>query len=69
MLTKGEKEGGRDKLGVCDQQIHTTMYKIDKQQRYSVQHRKIQPLFKWSIIYKNIESLCCIPEINIINQL
>ena len=22
--------------------------------------------FKWSIIYKNIESLCCTPETNII---
>ena len=36
------------------------MYKIIKQQGYIVQHREIQPLFdthfKWSIIYKNIES-------------
>ena len=30
MVTKGER--GRDKLGVWDQQIHTTIYKIDKQQ-------------------------------------
>ena len=37
-----------------------TMYKINKQQRYIVQRREIQPLFcnklKWSIIYKNIDS-------------
>ena len=37
-----------------------TMYKINKQQRYIVQHREIQPLFcnklKWSIIYKNTDS-------------
>ena len=31
MVTKGEKGGG-DKLGVWDQQIQTTIYKIDKQQ-------------------------------------
>ena len=30
-VTRGEK-GMRDKLGVWDQQIHTTIYKIDKQQ-------------------------------------
>ena len=45
-----------------------TMYKINKQQRYIEQHREIQPLFcnklKWSIIYKNIDSLCCMPETN-----
>ena len=49
------------------------MYKINKQQIYIVQHREIQPLFynnfKWSIIYKNIESLCCTPETNKILQI
>ena len=58
-----EKGVGRVKIGVQDQEIQTTMYKIDKQQAYIVQHREIQPLFchnfKWSITYKNIESLCC----------
>ena len=62
---------GRGKIGVCDQEIQTTMHKIDKQQGYIAQHRKIQPLFcnnfKGSIIYKNTESLCCIPEINTVN--
>ena len=32
------KWGGGDKLGVWDQQIHTTIYKIDKQQGPTVQH-------------------------------
>ena len=31
MVTEGET-GGRDKLGVGDQHIHTTIYKIDNQQ-------------------------------------
>ena len=38
-LSKGERELGRDKLGVWDQQKQTTMYKIDKQQRPTVQHK------------------------------
>ena len=38
MVIKG---WGRDKLGVSDQQIQTTIYKIDKQQGPIVQHRKI----------------------------
>ena len=51
------------------------MYEINKQQGYMVQHRELQLLFcnnvKWSILHKNIECLCCIPESNIIfvNQL
>ena len=49
------------------------MYKINKQLEYIVQHRKIEPLFcnnfQKSIIYKNVESLCCISEINMVNQL
>ena len=31
MVIKGES-GGRDKLGVWDKHIHTTVYKIDNQQ-------------------------------------
>ena len=31
MVTKGGG-GGRDKLGVWDKHIHTTVYKIDNQQ-------------------------------------
>ena len=37
VVTKWEKEEERDKLGVWDQQ---TMCETDKQQGYTVQHRK-----------------------------
>ena len=39
MVTKREKERGRDKLEVWDEQIHTTMHIIDKQQGPTVQTR------------------------------
>ena len=39
MVAKGEKGG--DKLGIWDQQIHTTIYKIDKQQGPTVQHNEL----------------------------
>ena len=65
--------GERGKIGVGDSEAQTTMYKVSKLQGYIVQYREIQPIFynnfKWNIIYKNIESLCCIPETNIVNQL
>ena len=32
MVTRGERECGRDKLQAWNQQIQTTIYKIDKQQ-------------------------------------
>ena len=31
MVTKGETWGGRDKLGVWDEHVHTTICKIDNQ--------------------------------------
>ena len=34
-------KGGRDKLGVWDEQKHTTVYKIDKQQGPTVEHREL----------------------------
>ena len=34
-------QGRRDKLEVWDQQIHTTIYKIGKQQGPTVQHREL----------------------------
>ena len=43
-LPKVEAGCGRDKLGVWDQQIHTTIYKIDKQQGPTVQHRELQSI-------------------------
>ena len=49
------------------------MYEIDKQQRNNIPFRKIWSLFgnnfKESIIYKNIESLCCTLKIIIILQI
>ena len=36
MVTKGERWGGRDKLGVWDLHKHTTIYKIDNQQGSTV---------------------------------
>ena len=41
---RGGRWGGRDKLGVWDQQIHT-VYKIDKQQGPTVQHRELYSIF------------------------
>ena len=75
MDTSEERERGRNKLSVWDYKIQNTMYEINKQQRYMVQHRELQLLFcnyvKCSIIHKNIECLCCISESSIIfvNQL
>ena len=40
-VTKGERRWDRDKLGVWNQQIQITMYKIDKQQSPTVQHREL----------------------------
>ena len=45
VVTKGERELGRDKLGVWDKQIYTTSYKIDKQQSPTVEHRELYSIF------------------------
>ena len=37
--------GGKDKLGVWDQQIHTTIYKIDNQEGPTVQHRDLYSIY------------------------
>ena len=34
-------KGDRDKLGVWDKQIHTIIYKIDKQQEFTVEHKEL----------------------------
>ena len=36
VVTKGDKEGEMDKLGVWDLEIQTTIYKIGKQQGYTM---------------------------------
>ena len=38
-LPKGK--GGGDKLGVWNQEIQATIYKIDKQQGFTVEHREL----------------------------
>ena len=40
MVTKREK-CGRNKLGIWDEQSHTTTYKKDKQQAHAVEHREL----------------------------
>ena len=40
MVTSGEREVGRGKIGVEDSEVQTTMYKISKVQRFIVQHRE-----------------------------
>ena len=63
----GERVGQDRGMGLREK---TLMYKIDKREGYTVQHREIEPLlwsnFKWNIIYKNIESFCGILETDII---
>ena len=62
-LGEGRRRWGEIEYGIKRQ---ATLYKIDKQQGYIEQHRKIYSLFcnncKWSIISKKVEALCCTPE-------
>ena len=39
--TYGYQSRKGDKLGVWDQQIQTTIYKIDKQEGHTVEHREL----------------------------
>ena len=41
LAIKGERGWGMGKLGVWHQQIKTTIYKVDKQQSPTVQHREL----------------------------
>ena len=43
-------KAGGDKVGVWDQQIQTTIYKIDKQQGPTVQHREL-----YSVSFNNLQ--------------
>ena len=40
-VAKGEGGWGRDGLGVWDQQMQTIIYRMDKQQGPTVQHREL----------------------------
>ena len=46
-VTKGV--GGGDKLGVWDQQVQITVYKIDKQQGPTVQHGELYSISRNNI--------------------
>ena len=44
VVTKGEIGWGRNKLGIWDQHIQTTKYKIGKQQGPTLQHRELSSI-------------------------
>ena len=39
-IQRGEREGGRSQIRVEEQEVQTTMYKINKLQGYMAQHRE-----------------------------
>ena len=45
MVTSGERERGRSKIGVGDYEAQTTMHKINKLQGYIVQYREYSQYF------------------------
>ena len=66
---------GKEKLGVWDWHIHTTIFKTDNQQGPTIQHRELCSLFCNNLNGKRIwkrtdtcicitESLCCTAETN-----
>ena len=67
-LTVGTVEGGGERQGYGTERhkLLNTMYKIDKQQRHTVQPRESACNdFKRSTSCKNTESLCCTPVTNV----
>ena len=40
VVAKGQERWGRDGLGVWDQQMQSSIYRMDKQQGPTVQHRE-----------------------------
>ena len=59
MFTKGGRSG-RDKLGVWDYHTHRAIYKRDKQQGPTVQHRELYSVssnnLKWNGVQKSIHT-------------
>ena len=41
MITGGERKGARDNVCTQDREIRTSLYKIDKQQGYIIQHKEL----------------------------
>ena len=72
MVTKGERGLERDKLGVWDQQIQATIYKVNKVLLYSTGNYTQYPVTnhngkeyeKEYLCICITESLCCTPETN-----
>ena len=50
MVTTGERNEGREKKGVGDYKVQTTIYNINKLQEYIVQHREYSQCFIITII-------------------
>ena len=65
-VTSRERKGKGGKIRVWDEKIQTTMYKISNKDRAHGSIATVLQSFKQSMIYKNTESLCCIPETNIL---
>ena len=59
MVTRGGR-GGRDKVGFEDQQLHNTIYKINRQQGPTVWHRELYSVPCISIIAKSLKKNICI---------
>ena len=53
MVTKGERQGRNDKLELWNEQIHTIIYKIDKQGP-TIQHRKLYLIYYNSLLRDRI---------------
>ena len=54
MISNGEREWGKAKLGVWDQHIQTTIYKTDKQQGPPILHRELYLTYLIAIIENNM---------------
>ena len=69
LLVRRGKELGQDTAG--SKRVQTAIYKINQLQGYIAQHWEYSQYFiiTGSGVYKNIKSLCCTPETNIVNQL
>ena len=56
--------GARDRMGVRDSEVQSTMYKINKLQGYRVEHKEYRHFYnnyKWNIPFKNCDSPFCTP--------
>ena len=54
MVTKGDRYGRRDGLGVWEWHMHTEVYGMTGQQGPAVQHRELYPIFSDNLYGKRI---------------